>query len=151
MMNDDEVRRISQFFFLLLLNERMVLSSVSKATQKAELILKKNQNISRDQALVVATHEVCSGFSFQLSDYFQNRFSNWRFPEDSNLGPWKDFLSQQRRDEILCLLWYRVLKVSDVDIARALGIQLGTVRFRLARALKGIGSMVHEPSNVHEL
>lgn len=151
MMNDDEVRRISQFFFLLLLNERKALAFTSKAHQRANSILQKKILSSRDQAIVLATYEVSQKIQNLSEESFQTQFATWRLPESASLGPWKKFLLQQRREEILSLLWYRVLKVSDQDISEALKLSLGTIRFRLSRALKDLGRLSRENEVSHGL
>lgn len=151
MMNEDEIRRISQFFFLSLLNERKALACVSKAIHKANLLIQNKMAATRDQAIVMATDQVLSSQLWQQEETFQTQFVSWRLPAGTNLTPWQSFLKTQRKEEVLCLLWYRALKISDQDIAEALKLSLGTVRFRLSRALKELGKISQETEAQRDL
>ena len=62
-------------------------------------------------------------------------------PQGVELGLWQNFVREANAEEFLALLWSRVLKFSDLDISKGLGVTEGTVRHRVGRALKILGSL----------
>ncbi len=67
--------------------------------------------------------------------------AGWMIPTDLDLGPWREFQKLATQDELLAVIWSKVLEIQDHDIAQGLGISEGTVRYRLGRALRKLGSM----------
>jgi len=62
-------------------------------------------------------------------------------PEGLDLGPWREFQKSSSEDELLSVIWSKILKIDDDDISEGLGITQGTIRYRLGRALRKLGSM----------
>jgi hypothetical protein len=67
--------------------------------------------------------------------------SGWLIPEGIDLGPWREFQKNASEDELLTVIWSKILKFSDLEISEGLGITQGTIRYRLGRALRKLGSM----------
>ncbi|MNT80198.1 hypothetical protein D3C72_2196280 [compost metagenome] len=67
--------------------------------------------------------------------------SGWLIPEGVDLGPWREFQKTASEDELLTVIWSKILKLSDHEISEGLGITQGTIRYRLGRALRKLGSM----------
>ncbi len=64
----------------------------------------------------------------------------WILPADLELGPWKEFHKRISKSELISLIWGLVIKVAEDDILVALNISQGTHRYRIASALKKLGS-----------
>lgn len=58
-----------------------------------------------------------------------------------DLGLWRQFLKEAESEEFLCVLWSKVLKMSDLEIAKGLNVSTGTVRHRVSRGLRLLGSL----------
>jgi len=67
--------------------------------------------------------------------------AGWLLPEGLDLGPWKEFQKQAQEDELLCLIWSKILKIADEDISMGLGVSVGTLRYRVGRALRKLGTL----------
>lgn len=57
-----------------------------------------------------------------------------------DLGPWKDYLRSAPAEELLVLIWSQILKIPIPKIAHSLGTTEGTLKYRLNRASKKLGS-----------
>ena len=63
----------------------------------------------------------------------------WRFPSDANVSAWLKFRKDTGEDELLALIFSRILKLSDDEVAEGLAISSGTLRHRLGRAARSLG------------
>lgn len=64
----------------------------------------------------------------------------WLVPEALDIGPWKQFQKEADGDELLAVIWSRVLNIPDQDIAAGIGVSVGTVRHRVGRGLRLLGT-----------
>lgn len=153
-MTEAEINSISLFFFFILLDDQKALDASSQAVALFKSKIEKKTDISREALLVSVTKTIwdkCRARIIRGRNYSLN--SNlWNIPEGLDLGPWKEFQKTASEDELLTLVWSKVLKISDQDISTALNITTGTVRYRLGRALRKMGVMTqnvvalrHEP------
>ena len=69
--------------------------------------------------------------------------SGWLLPENFDMGPWKEFQKSAQEDEMLILIWAKILKFSYDDISLGLGVSIGTLRYRAGRALRKLGSITN--------
>lgn len=60
-------------------------------------------------------------------------------PENSNFGPWFEFRKIANEDEFNAVLYSKIMNFSDADIAAALNLPVGTVRFRVSKGLRALG------------
>ncbi|OFZ16479.1 MAG: hypothetical protein A2Z20_09955 [Bdellovibrionales bacterium RBG_16_40_8] len=62
-------------------------------------------------------------------------------PKNSNWGPWFEFRKVANEKEFSAVLYARILKISDSEIAEGLNTSLGTVQYRIGRGLKTLGGI----------
>ena len=101
-------------------------------------------------AVVAATKAVWSRYKARVIRGRPNTSveSGWLTPEGLDLGSWREFQKMASEDELLTVIWSKILKIDDLDISEGLGITQGTIRYRLGRALRKLGSMTqgtHKP------
>ncbi len=147
-MAEVDAKSISLFFFFALLDEARAIEATTAAIKNYKQRLSKNPQIRAAVATVAAT--------YQIWDKNRNRFargrhnfnsdSGWQFPENLDLGAWKEFQKTAQEDEFLALIWSQILKISDEDIALGLGISTGTLRYRTGRALRKLGQLTNPVS-----
>lgn len=65
----------------------------------------------------------------------------WQVPEKIDVGMWREYQKVATRDEMLALIWSKLLHISDAEIAEGLQISLGTARFRVGKSLRALGQM----------
>lgn len=148
-MNLQEQRRaIALFFFYSLMDEELAVQASSKAIRYGYKKLKhlnthNTESELEASALVHLTHK----FWMKSRDKKMIRPSQklleagWQLADGVELGLWRHFLRESEPEESLILIWSKILKFDDQDIAKGLGVTVGTVRHRSARGLKKLGSM----------
>ena len=142
-MFDNEIKAIGLFFFLALLDEQKAIVAATKATDLYYNKMKMSPQTQPGVAVALVCKQV---WEKTRGNFMRGRprytpDSGWLFPESLELSPWKEFQKSAPEDELLALLWSQVLKISDVDLSQALGITEGTIRYRVGRALRKMGSM----------
>lgn len=144
-MSEVEIRGITLFFFFALLDERRALDAASEALVLCRRKLSKNPELKPAVALVGATRVVWEKHSGRFVRGRPNfsAESGYLFPQGLDLGPWKEFQKSAQEDEFLSLIWSQVLKIGDEDISQGLGISVGTLRYRVGRALRKLGQMAN--------
>jgi hypothetical protein len=60
-------------------------------------------------------------------------------PEKSNWGPWFEFRKTANEKDFGAVLYYKVLKIPEEEIAAGLDLPIGTVRYRVGKGLKILG------------
>ncbi len=138
-------KSIALFFFYALLDEQRAIEATSKAITNYRARMAKNPEIKPNITLVAATAQVWQTEGASLVRGRQN-FSfaaGWTLPENLDLGPWKEFQKTAQEDEFLALIWSQILQLPDEDIAIGLNISVGTLRYRLGKALRKLGALTN--------
>ena len=142
-MGESEVKSIALFFFFAFLDDRRAIEAAAQTVSAFKLKKKKNPESASAALIVMSTFAIWSKQHLKLNRGNPN-FTNeagWIIPSDLDLGPWREFQKLATRDELLSVIWAKVLGFSETDIAWGLEISEGTVRYRLGRALPKLGSM----------
>jgi hypothetical protein len=142
-MGEAETKSIALFFFFAFLDDRRALEASTQALIFANDKKKKNPKISDAVLVVMSTFAIWKKHHLKLTRGNPNISADagWMIPPDFDLGPWREFQKLATQDELLAVIWSKVLSVSEADIAQGLGISEGTIRYRLGRALRKLGSM----------
>ncbi|MBO9665667.1 MAG: hypothetical protein J7501_02500 [Bdellovibrio sp.] len=149
-MTEADIQSIALFFYFALLDDK---KAIEASTQALALCLekkKRNPEIKHSVALVSATKVVWDRFKARVMRGRPNTSveSGWLIPEGVDLGPWREFQKTASEDELLTVIWSKILKVEDDDISAGLGITQGTIRYRLGRALRKLGTMTQGVSKL---
>ncbi len=56
---------------------------------------------------------------------------------------WFDFLKEAESETVTPIIFSQILKVDDDDIAKGLNISVGTLRYRLGKALTKLGDIIN--------
>lgn len=140
-MFDNEIKAISLFFFFALLDDEKALLASAKCSDLFFQTLKVAPKSIPNVVLVKSTNQIWQKLS-QQSLRGRPHFATdagWTLPTGVDLAPWKEFQKSAPEEELLAILWSQILKISDSDIAAALSINEGTVRYRVRRGLKLLG------------
>lgn len=142
-MGEAEIRATALFFFFAFLDDRRALEASTQALSICFEKKKKNPQFNNAVLTVLSTYRVWSKHHLKLhrGKPTMNPEIGWMIPTDLDLGPWREFQKLATQDELLAVIWSKILGISDHDIAQGLGISEGTVRYRLGRALRKLGSM----------
>lgn len=142
-MNESDIKAIALFSYFAFLDDNRAMDAASRTFVLAMGKIKKNKILKSDQAVVWASYKVWKEQNGQLLRGHPSPTdgNKWVLPKQFDLGPWKDFQKNATKDELLVVIWSKIIGINDEDISQALGITEGTVRYRLARALRKLGSM----------
>lgn len=142
-MDEAEVQAIALFFFFAFLDERRALEASTQAISQFAEKKKKHSDLNSHVLLVMTTAALWAKHHHKVHRGNPNISTEggWMIPGDLDLGPWREFQKLATQDELLAVIWSKVLGLADKDIAQGLGISEGTLRYRLGRALRKLGSM----------
>ncbi len=145
MLSEAQIRSVCLFYFFVLLDESEALTWTLKTIGKFSKAKTGNQGQEVEWAseMVYLTHE--SWRQLQKKGYGLGSPVSYEagflVPSDVDLGIWKQFRKEAESDEFLAVIWSKILGVSDADMAKGLAITLGTVRHRVGRGLRHLGSL----------
>jgi DNA-directed RNA polymerase specialized sigma24 family protein len=136
------VKAIALFFFFSMLDEKRAIHASAEAFEVCLRKIEKNPEIDKKALLVLATEKIWKQHRRKLirgrPQYSLD--SGWKLPDNLDLGLWKEFQKSAPEEELLALIWSRILGFSDQEVSAGLGVTEGTVRFRVGRALRKLGS-----------
>lgn len=144
-MSEKDIRLLSLFFFFAYLDSKRAMEATAQALQWCERKKEKNPQINTDILIVMATHK-------EWTDHLELKIrqlpastadGGWILPERTDLGPWREFLKSASQDELLIVIWAKILNFPFSIISEALGVTEGTLRYRMARAVRKLGAMTH--------
>jgi DNA-directed RNA polymerase specialized sigma24 family protein len=147
-MNESMVRKIALFYFFAFLDERQSIVATKKVIQQ----INKNSSLKDlsenyfDKNPSIVIHEVEKNWK-KLKETRNLSFTNfdmeagWLLPEDLNLGLWRQFLKDSTENELVSVILSQILKFSDDEISKGLGLTIGTVRMRTGHGLRKLGAL----------
>lgn len=139
-MSDSSIRAIVLFFFFATLDEKRSILASSETIELVNQKLLKNAELNPNVLIVAATYKFWKKHKkhIQRGRPQYGLDTGWEFPVDADLGPWKEFQKKAEEDELLAMIWSKILKLTDEEIALGLNSTEGTVRFRVGRAIRKI-------------
>lgn len=143
MSQEEQVKLVSVFFYLSLAQEELTVRATLKTLHALDSERSKKTWMASDinPLIVRMTNKVLNSLSAHIGQ--SPREASCVFPKDINLGTWRKFRKKAQRDEFMVVLWSKVLKLNDHDIATGLCLSEGTVRHRLGRGLRVLGSCIN--------
>tara|TARA_B100000749_G_scaffold280455_1_gene276601 strand:+ start:36756 stop:37208 length:453 start_codon:yes stop_codon:yes gene_type:complete len=137
---------IANFFYFSLLNEGVAVEAASKTFSE----LHRQINVKpEDSVQIIEKSKVIHECSISFKKYFKrakfgsgvNLEAGWQFNSNVDQGLWRHFVRDADEDEYTAVIWSSILRYPDEDIAKGLGVTVGTVRHRTGRGLRKLGSM----------
>ncbi len=142
-MTETDVKSIALFFYFAFLDDDKAIEASSQALALCRARKQKNSKIKNSVLIVVATKTIWQKFKPRISRGRPNTTieSGWLLPQGVDLGPWREFQKTASEDELLAVIWSKILQINDDDVSEGLGITQGTIRYRLGKALRKLGGM----------
>jgi hypothetical protein len=148
-MNREQIKAIALFFLFTLQKDHHVLRASVKTMARCRQKLKKGKKTGTEDPAAVIVF-----FTFQQWKKYRKLKTmskpplmleaGWLFPENLDMGPWREFQKTSDSDELLAVVWSQILGFTDEEISRGLGITVGTVRYRVGNGLRKLGSVTWE-------
>ncbi len=140
-MNEADVKAISIFFFLAFLDDRRALEAANQAVSLFQNKIAANPKAKHSVLIVACTLKIWNknrGRFLRGRPNYAND-SGWILPAKVDFGPWKEFQKSAQEDELLVLIWSKILSFSDDDISIGAEVSAGTLRYRVGKALRKLG------------
>lgn len=141
-MKQELAREIGLFFLLGLIDERVALSAAGRAIAQ----LKASENDSKDETTpAVAVVEACrASWKTHRKHVPRNQpayepENSWKIPDTLNIEVWLRYQKDAPDEDIMALLFSRILRFSDEDIAEGFQTSVGTIRYRLGKGVRQLG------------
>lgn len=145
MLKEAQIHSVALFFFYSLMDEQSAFQATVKTIEKCRKRISKGQNLEANiNALVIQSmFDVWQSLmNKSTSAHFTGSFEqSWKVPDKIDLGPWQEFRRLAEPDEMLAVIWSKLLTYSDAEIANGLNVSVGTVRHRVSRGLRALGHL----------
>lgn len=148
MLNEAQIKSVALFFFYAFMDERAAFQATVRVIEKCQKRIAKGQIPDEDIPSVIVNYTRAKWEKWQgvhtrshLSVTYE---AGWVLPSGISLGAWQDFRKSADPDELLAVIWSKILSLSDVQIAKGLGVTVGTVRHRVGRGLRQLGQIKHK-------
>lgn len=145
MLDEAQIKSVALFFFLGLMDEKLAFQATLKTIRKCRKRMQKGrlQETEVPSVVVYLTNDVWDRMQRRLEKGHSmvTYEAGWLVPDHVELGPWREFKKESDPDEFLAVLWSCILKYSDDQISKGLGVTSGTVRHRVGRGLRVLGAM----------
>lgn len=146
MLNEEQVEKVALFFYYTFLDELKAHAATTKTLQKIQSLkigsftdeeflsafIKETDLFIKKYGATVNT----TGLSYSSGHI--------DIPEGSNWGPWFEFRRLGNQREFLAVLYNVILKIPVHTLAASLGLPEGTIRFRIGRGLKFLGTVAEQ-------
>jgi DNA-directed RNA polymerase specialized sigma24 family protein len=144
-----QVRQIAIFFLLSLCEEEVAITASNKAFNHYFNGQKRDRGMTNQVALIKSCQLYLDKFRSQhrKGDLLDLSFE-WQLPNSINLRLWQKFVNLASPEIISAAIWCLILNVSIDELAKALGVSEGTIRYRNSVALKKIGELLSSDTNV---
>lgn len=141
-MKESDVRAVTLFFLFAFADEPTALSASAEGVRRLRGKKLAETDLIEQALIVSVTYEVWLKFKRKVrrSRGAPMLSRHWSLPEGTDFAPWRDFQKTAQDDELLSVIWGRVLGISETDIAKGLGLTDGTIRYRMGRAFRKLGA-----------
>lgn len=143
MLEDSLITKSALFFFYSIENELVAWEAAQKTLGQVQSLLSKNSTVSPHVILVQQTSKNWEKYREAMaakSTKFEGDLA-FTVKEGVDLGAWRQFSKDAEKEELLSVIWSKVLKLSDEEIAEGIGVTPGTVRHRVGRGLRHLGEL----------
>lgn len=141
-MSELLTHKFAMFFFWAFLDDKNAIENASSAFEiyKKRKVGSTHQNIE----CIGAIHKVWSKNSsgYVRSKSRINASVGWKFKKEINFSPWSHFLKTASPDEIEIVILAQILKFSSEEIAIAMQLPEGAIRYRIGKSLRKLGMAV---------
>lgn len=132
------------FFYLALLDEakaKEAIHDVVKSLRKKGVQNNPEQSENLER-LISTLHSVYDNYTSKarpMGTVFSS--GNLVLPTGLNWGRWLEFHRQADKNDLLAVIFNKILGISEDVVARGLGVSDGTVRFRVSKGLRLLGGL----------
>ncbi|MCB0393563.1 MAG: hypothetical protein KDD25_03350 [Bdellovibrionales bacterium] len=145
-MDSATVRSILLFFYFVLMDEKQASQAAQKVVRGLRKHIKDGNFVKDDPEKLVVF--VCNQVRKTYKDrkkllWAKNSLeSSWILPAGLDLGPWREFVSDENEEIVDAVVYSKILKFNENSIAHGLGVTVGTLRYRIGNGIRHLGTVV---------
>ncbi len=151
-MTEEQVKAVALFFHYSLIDDHLAFEASKKCLQECANKLSEETAEEKNPWVVIVYQSVKTWKKFKSNKIKQVSQSpdqnaipmtlekSIQVSDNIDLGPWYELLKKAKPEEFLLIVWNVILKVPEDVLSQSLGISQGTVRFRIAKGLRILGS-----------
>lgn len=145
MITERQIRSVTLFFLFAYLDERAALRAAQSAIASLKVRLPAFATEDEIGARIAIIDTCASAFTRDKKHIRRGSSaltfeSGWQLPAQTELAPWTRFHKDASDEELLAVLFSRVMGFSATEIANGLHISEGTARYRIGRGIHRLGS-----------
>ena len=142
-MNEQDIRNLALFFFLILLDEAKALALTAKALKILNSKITPETDTDSKSSLIVSVtkdlYKIDKGKQSPSAIPFSETY--FQLPKSLNFVKWKQLLKDTSLELIVPLVWAHVVGYPSKAVALGLGLTSGSVNSRVAKSLKHLGEI----------
>ncbi len=141
-MDQELLRKVGLFFFFCILDEKKATQFAAEAVSQLYHKI-QSEDLPSEVLLIRVCYQIWKKKNIRVAagTVFSTVFAGISFQDGLDLNPWREFQKKAQDDELMSVIFVKILKIELPKVAFALGISEGTLRYRLGRGLRKLGSM----------
>ena len=141
-LSESDIKDIALFFFFTMLDEKRAILAAAQTYEQCSKKIERDSSLSIGETIVSSSYKIWNQHKAKLirgrPQYSLS--SGWNLPSGIDIGVWKDFQKNATEEDLLALVWSKILNISDIEIAHGLGLTIGTVRYRVSHAVRKLNA-----------
>ncbi|MES2856359.1 MAG: hypothetical protein V4692_10880 [Bdellovibrionota bacterium] len=140
---DERARRIALFFLFSLADERVAFQAAHKAVASLKASSAKASNELGVDHIRLLKKIYDKHKTLLERESLANAVppTSWQLAPGVSAATWLRFRKNAADQEVIALVLSKIVGFDDESVARGLGVSVGTIRYRVGKALRQLGSM----------
>lgn len=154
MVTESQVRRIALFFLFALLDTKASCEAAFRVVAQLKASGARGQTGVSDVDLIRLLIKTQKSARHQLRQQTRAKGAEstsstvgaeaWVPPSGLSLAPWQKFQREADELEVISVLLSNILGFGEDVVAKAMGVSLGTARYRLGRGVRHLGQITRQ-------
>lgn len=148
MVADEQVRLIALFFLFSLMDEKVALEATHKVVAQLKAAGARGQRGPTVEADLIRVLRKTHDHHRKIAH--RNRspgVSEEAWTTFAETATWAKFQRDVSENELIAVLLSKILGFKEESIADGLGISIGTVRYRVGKAIRALGHVPMQPTD----
>ncbi len=145
MLSESQVRSVALFFLYAVLDEHAALPIADKTSgilrSKLSRVAEESTDAKRILISTCKTQFEKIKKSLSRGTMSMTLSNAFVLPDDVSLAAWVRFQKESPDDELLTVIFSRIMGFTEYDIAEAFEVSEGTATYRLGRGLRRLGEI----------
>jgi hypothetical protein len=146
-MTAAQIKSVALFYYFALLDEDQAERATQATVDKCRSRLKVKKEKGATDPIIILINEVNEYWLSHQDDRNHSRAvfnqkSKYILPPGISFGAWKQFHKESAQEDLIAIIWSRIIGVEEGKIAQGLGLTTGTVKYRIGKGLRQLGHLI---------